>query len=135
MAHLGSHWDTLRAHLGALWPHLGAPGGNFGTLLGTQAAILRAPGRPMATFFRFGSDFAENMKIIEKPRFSYGFSMISGVRRASKSMKNLKKSSPECLGTPKNQPGWAGLSGLAAQVANMGQMGGQWTPQWLQQGG
>ena len=49
--------------------------------------------------------------------------MISGVRRASKSMKNLKKSSPECLGTFKNWLRWAGLAGLAAQVANVGPMG------------
>ena len=74
------------------------------------------------------------MKTIEKPRFSYGFSMISGVRRASKSTKNLKKSSPECLGTLKNWLRWAGLAGLAAQVANVGPMGAQWWPKWFSQG-
>ena len=43
--------------------------------------------------------------------------MISGVRGASKSMKNLEKSNPECLGTPANRPGRAGLAGLAGVVA------------------
>ena len=86
-----------------------------------QASVLRVPGHPVAAFCRFCSNSAEYMKTIEKPRFSYGFSMISGVRRASKSMKNLKKSSPECFGTPENRPGWAGLAGeVAAELANGG---------------
>ena len=29
-AGLGSHWDTPKAHLGAIGPHLGAPGNHFG---------------------------------------------------------------------------------------------------------
>ena len=91
-----------------------------------RASILRALANPMATFFCSGSDFGENTEIIQKPRFSYGFSMISGDRRASKSLKNLKKSTPECLGRPKSRPGWAGLARLAAQVANVGPMGVQW---------
>ena len=33
--------------------------------------------------------------------------LASGV---SKSTKNLKKSSPECFGTPNNRAGWAGLA-------------------------
>ena len=66
------------------------------------------------------------MKTIEKPRFSYGFSVISKVWRVSKSMKNAKKSSPECFGTPKNRAGWAGLARWAAQVAIAGPMGAQW---------
>ena len=81
----------------------------------------------MAAFSRFLIKFAKFKKTMEKPRFSYGFSMISRVRRVSKLMKNMKKLSPECFGAPKNSAGWAGLARLAAQVANMGQMGGQWT--------
>ena len=94
-----------------------------------RASILRVLARPMASFFGFGIDFAENMKTIEKPRFYYGFSMISEVRKASKSMTNLKKSSPECLETLKNRLRWTGLAGLAAQVANVGPMGAQWRAQ------
>ena len=40
-------------------------------------------------------------------------------------MKNLNTSIPDCLGTPENRPGWAGLAGLAAQVANVGSMEAQ----------
>ena len=43
--------------------------------------------------------------------------MISRVRRVSKSMNNLKKWNPECFGTQKNPPGWAGLAGMARWVA------------------
>ena len=50
-------------------------------------------------------------------RFSFGFSLFSGVGGASKSMKNLKKSSPECFGTRENRPGWAGFDGLDGEVA------------------
>ena len=32
-------------------------------------------------------------------------------------MTNLKKSSPECFGTPENRPGWAGFDGLDGEVA------------------
>ena len=44
----------------------------------------------------------------------------------SKLMKNIEKSSPESLGTPKNWQRWAGSAGMAAQVANVGPMGAQW---------
>ena len=44
----------------------------------------------------------------------------------TKLMKNIEKSSPESFGTPKNRQRWAGLAGLAAQVANVGPMGAQW---------
>ena len=43
----------------------------------------------------------------------------------TKLMKNIQKLSPESLGTPKNRQRWAGLAGLAAQVANVGPMGAQ----------
>ena len=69
---------------------------------------------------------------MQKPRFFHGFSMISRVRRESKSLKILKKWSPECFGTPKNRQGWAELAGSAAQVANVGSMGAQFgTPPGL----
>ena len=54
--------------------------------------------------------------------------MISKVWRVSKSMKNVKKSSPECFGMPKDRAGWAGLARWAAQVANVDPMGAQWEP-------
>ena len=42
-------------------------------------------------------------------------------------MKNHKKSTLECFGTPENHPGWEGLAGLARSVAlgkeNKGQQG------------
>ena len=44
----------------------------------------------------------------------------------TKLMKNIEKSSPESLGTPKNRQRWAGSAGMAAQVANVGSMGAQW---------
>ena len=44
----------------------------------------------------------------------------------TKLMKNIEKSSPESLGIQKNQQRWAGSAGMAAQVANVGQMGAQW---------
>ena len=138
MARPGNHGDTLKAISAPLGLILDLPGiilVPWRAVLGGPGLHFEGPGAPHGHFFGCGSDFAENTKIMQKPRFSFGFSMISGAWRASKAMKNLKKSSPECLGTLKNRPGWAGLSGLAAQVANMGQMGGQWTPQWLQQGG
>ena len=37
------------------------------------------------------------MKIIQKPRFPYGFSMISGVRGTSKSTKNLQNRARRAL--------------------------------------
>ena len=40
MAHLGSHWDTRRAHLDTVGPHFGASGNHLGTL----AVILSSPG-------------------------------------------------------------------------------------------
>ena len=91
-----------------------------------QASILRVPGHLMAAFCRFCIKIAELLKTIEKRRFSNGFLMISGVRRASKSMKNMKKLIAECLGTPKSRQRSAGLAGLAAQVDNAGPMGAQW---------
>ena len=75
---------------------------------------------PEAAFYPFCSNLAEFMKTIEKLRFSYGFSRISSVRKVSTSIKNVKKSSPECLGTPKNRTGWAGSTRWAAQMAIMG---------------
>ena len=95
-----------------------------------KASILRVPGRPEAVFCRFCSKFAEFMETIEKPRFSDGFSMISKGQRVSKSRTNLKKSSPECLGTPKNRAGWAGLARWVTQVAIVGPIGAQWGAQW-----
>ena len=65
-------------------------------------------------------ELVENAKIMQKPRFPCGFAIFSGARRASKSMKNLKKSRPECFGTHYNRLGWAGLIQLVAQVANVG---------------
>ena len=44
----------------------------------------------------------------------------------TKLMKNIEKSSPESFGIPKNRQRWAGSSGMAAQVANVGPMGVQW---------
>ena len=44
----------------------------------------------------------------------------------TKLMKNIEKSIPESLGTPKNRQRWAGSAGMAAQVANVGPMGAQW---------
>ena len=54
---------------------------------------------------------------MQKPRFSNGFSMISRVRRAAKSLNNQKKSNPECLGTPRYCPGRAGLIKTGSEVA------------------
>ena len=148
-------WEHLEQQVGLPWPiwaAIGTLGGPIWAFLGLnlelrgficwpdgpfwvpRASILRFPGHPEAAFCQFYSKFAKFMKTIEKPRFSYGFSMISGVRRASKSTKNLKKSSPECLGTLKNRLRWAGLAGLAAQVANVGPMGAQRWPKWFSQG-
>ena len=52
----------------------------------------------------------------------------------AKFMKNLEKLSPEGLGPPKNRQRWAGLAGLAAQVANVGPMGVQMGVQWRPRG-
>ena len=54
------------------------------------------------------------------------FFMISMVWRVSKSMTHVKKSSPECFGTPKNQAGWAGLARCAVHVAIVSPMEFQW---------
>ena len=50
-----------------------------GTVLGAPGFISWVPGHPVAAFCRFCSNFAEYMKTIEKPWFSYGFFMISTV--------------------------------------------------------
>ena len=82
MAHLGSHWDTLRANLGALGLHLGAPGNHFGalgTVLGAPDLHFEGPGAPHGHIFSIWQRFYQIMKIIQKPTFYYGFSMISGI--------------------------------------------------------
>ena len=92
---------------------------------GCNCSIFSILMRPKTTKLGFGSNFAENIKIVQKPKFSYGFSLFSGIWRTSKSMKNHKKSTLECFGTPENHPGWEGLAGLARSVAlgkeNIGQ--------------
>ena len=111
-----SSWSS-RKSFWCLGARLGSP----------QVSILRIPARPMAIFLGFGRDFAQNVEIIQKPWFSHGFSMISGLGRTSKSMKNMKKSSPESFGPPKNRQRRAGSAGMAAQVASVGPMGAQWS--------
>ena len=100
MAKLGTHFDTLRAHLGVLGPHLGAPEAHFGGLGDRFASILKLPGRPIAILFNFVSNFAEH-KNTGKHKFSLRFSKIFEVRRASKSMKNLKNRARSALGHQK----------------------------------
>ena len=58
------------------------------------ASILRVPARHLALLFDLAAIFAEKVKIMQKPMFSNGFSLILKVRRVSKSMKNLKKIEP-----------------------------------------
>ena len=54
MVHLGRHWDTLRAHLGALGPHLGFPGivvVPWESDLGGPGLHFKSPGAPDGYIF------------------------------------------------------------------------------------
>ena len=109
MADLGSHWDTLRAHLGALGPHLGAPGIHFGVLwavLDTSGLHFEDPKVPHGGIFSIWWRFCRKYEKHEKTMVSCGFSMISGVRRASKFEKNLKNGARSVL--ERQNPGWDG---------------------------
>ena len=49
MARLGNHWDTLKAHLGAIGPYLGAPRNHlvpWGTVLDAPGLHFEIPGAP-----------------------------------------------------------------------------------------
>ena len=106
----------------------------WGIILASRGIVLGAPGfhfqhsdASQDAFLGLGSNFAENIKIVQKSKFSCGFSLLSGIWRTSKSMKNHEKSTQDCFGTPENHPGWEGLAGLARSVAlekeNKGQKG------------
>ena len=83
---------TLEGSILALWGLIfGSPGihcGARGRCLGFHLA------RHMATLFDLAAIFAENAKIMQKPMFSNGFSLILRAQRVSKSLTILKKIAP-----------------------------------------
>ena len=138
MAHLGSQWNTVRVHLGALGSHFGVLGNHFG-IPGIHFGRPRPPFRGSLSvrwpqFFDVVTFLLKMRKSYKNLCFPMVFNDFRGLE-VIKSTKNLKKLRPESFEIPNEPQRRAGLAKLAARMPNVGPMVAQWGPKWLVPGG